>query len=175
MSQQVGTLIAQNCQFNLGYTDRLLKDVSAQQFARQARPGGQAVHANHPAFVLGHLSLYGPRIVEQLGGDAASVALDAAYVALFTRDAPCRDDSEGTIYPTMQQLTDTYYRGYRAAIEVLHRADDAKFLEENPATGPVKQAFPTKGALHAFLCGGHMMVHLGQISVWRRMMGMPPA
>ena len=35
--------------------------------------------------------------------------------------------------------------------------------------------FPTKGAALGFYVGGHFMMHMGQLSAWRRAMGMGAA
>ena len=39
----------------------------------------------------------------------------------------------------------------------------------------VLELFPTLGSIHGFYAGGHMMMHLGQMSAWRRIEGMKPA
>jgi hypothetical protein len=39
----------------------------------------------------------------------------------------------------------------------------------------MKQLFPTLGSVQTFYCGGHMMMHLGQMSAWRRMEGLGSA
>jgi hypothetical protein len=39
----------------------------------------------------------------------------------------------------------------------------------------MKEMFPHKGGLITFLCIGHMQMHLGQISAWRRIMGLGSA
>jgi hypothetical protein len=41
--------------------------------------------------------------------------------------------------------------------------------------GRMTELFPTLGSLYNFYVGGHMMMHLGQISTWRRMMGLGAA
>lgn len=175
MTESIGSMIAASCGLGMKYAERLLKDVPASEFARLARPGGECVASNHGAFVLGHLSLYAPRIVEQLGGDVESVRPPEAFTALFAKDAVCRDDPNGTIYPAKEIVTDAFFRGYQAASEALRAAADDQFLEPNPASGPLKDLFPTKGAMHAFYVGGHVMLHLGQMSAWRRMIGLGPA
>ncbi len=44
-----------------------------------------------------------------------------------------------------------------------------------PTTSPrAKEVLPTLKEMTAFLLGGHMGVHLGQLSSWRRMIGLPP-
>jgi hypothetical protein len=49
------------------------------------------------------------------------------------------------------------------------------FQQSNPAEGRMKELFPTIGSVQAFYCGGHMMMHLGQASAWRRMEGLGAA
>jgi hypothetical protein len=39
----------------------------------------------------------------------------------------------------------------------------------------MRELFPTIGSVQAFYCGGHMMMHLGQMSAWRRMEGLGTA
>ncbi len=175
MTENIGKIIAASCSLGMVYTQRLLKDVSSAQFARLASPGGQTVFSNHPAFVLGHLSLYPSRIVEQLEEDASAIQPPERFYCLFSKDATCQDDPDGTIYPTMDAVVDRYYTGYQTAIELLRRSPDDKFLRPNPAEGPLSETFPTLGAMQAFYAGGHLMAHLGQLSAWRRMMGLAAA
>jgi hypothetical protein len=57
----------------------------------------------------------------------------------------------------------------------LRSTPDATFEQANPATGRMAQLFPTLGSVQAFYCGGHLMMHLGQMSTWRRIEGMGAA
>jgi len=45
----------------------------------------------------------------------------------------------------------------------------------NPLGGRMTDLFPTLGSLQSFYCGGHIMMHLGQVSAWRRMMDLGAA
>ena len=175
MANDIGHMIAASCELGVSYAERLLKDVPAKEFARFASPGGQMVTSNHAAFVLGHLSLYAPRIVEHLGGDMTGIKPPGTFEGLFAKDVTCQDDPDGTIYPDQSVIVDTFFRGHRAAIDTLRSTGDAVFLEANPVSGPIRERFPTKGAMHAFYVGGHLMVHLGQLSAWRRMIGLGAA
>ena len=175
MPTTVGNIIAASRSAGMLYAERLLKDVNATDFARPARPGGHVVNANHAAFVFGHLSLYAPRIVEQLGGPVASIRPPTEFGPLFAKDSTCRDDPHGTIYPGKDAILDVFFRGYRTAIDTLRQTDDVPFSAPNPAAGPQRDVFPTMGAMLAFYAGGHLMNHLGQLSTWRRMMGLGPA
>lgn len=168
MSRSQGNVAADSLELCLGYAERLLKDVTAEQFGRFATVNGQVIESNHPAFVYGHLSLYGPRILTQLG-QTTSAAPDG-FETVFSKDAKCVDDPNGSVYPVMAKVTQAFFDGYKAALPVLRSLPDSAFQAPNPIGGRMTDLFPTLGSLHAFYCGGHMMMHLGQISAWRRMM-----
>lgn len=175
MSNQIGNLIADSLKLAVGYAEKLLTGVPAEQFARFAAPGGQTVESNHPAFIYGHLSLYGPRIVGQLGGDVSALQPSERFSELFAAKAQCQDDPDGSIYPSMEEITDKFFSGYHVALATLPHVDDEQFAQRNPQEGAARERFPTLGSMHAFYCSGHMMIHLGQMSAWRRMQGLGPA
>ena len=167
-------MIAASCRLGLGYAERLLKDVTPDQFARFATVGDKTIESNHPAFIYGHLSLYAPRVIEDLGGDTARFAPSARFNELFSKDAKCVDDPDGSIYPPMDEITSALMGGYQAVAAALDGAPDDVFTVENP-NDAMRAKFPTKGAMHGFYVGGHFMLHMGQMSAWRRMMGLGPA
>jgi hypothetical protein len=84
------------------------------------------------------------------------------------------DDADGSIYPPMDEVTSALLRAYRAVAEALDCAVDEVFAGENPNEA-MRGKFPTKGAMIGFYVGGHFMLHMGQMSAWRRAMGMGPA
>ena len=90
MSRSLGNVIADSLELCLGYSERLLKDVTPEQFARFAVVNGQTIESNHPAFVYGHLCLYGPRILSQLGQPGPTAPPN--FEAVFSKDAKCTDD-----------------------------------------------------------------------------------
>lgn len=175
MSGLLGPVIAESLNLSLGYAERLLKGVTANEFARFAAPGGVVVTSNHAAFCYGHLSLYAPRILEQLGCPDPSLAIPDSFQTAFSKDSTCVDDEAGTIYPAMEEVTDFFFRGYRAALAAVKEADDAVLKQPNPMEGRMRELFPTLGSMQAFYVGGHMMMHMGQVSAWRRMHGLPAA
>ena len=175
MARSIGNVIADSLQLSLGYADRLLKDVEPERFARFASPGGQPIDSNHPAFVLSHLCIYAPRIIEQLGRDDLAVAVEDQIANTGSKDAKCVDDADGSIYAEMGQVVETFQNGYSNAEMALREAADDLLQQPNPGEGRMVELFPTLGSMHAFYCGGHMMMHLGQFSAWRRMESMGPA
>jgi len=172
--KNIGPLIADSGKLSLGYARRLVADVPADQFARFATINNITVTSNHPAFVYGHLSLYACRIVEQLGGDASAIKPSSSYVEKFSHTAVCVDDPDGTIYPSKDEVIERVMTSYQLAIDTLLNADDAKLLipNENEA---MRAKFATNGSMQCFYIGGHFMIHMGQVSAWRRMMGYGPA
>ena len=173
MARSIGNSIADSLQLSLNYADRLLKELPADRFARFAQVGGKTVESNHPAFILGHLSLYGPRITSQLGGSPTPPP--ASFEKVFSKDATCVDDSAGSIYPSMAEVVNAFRTGCEEAIRALRSATDDTMHKANPADGRMLELFPTLGSIHGFYAGGHMMMHLGQLSAWRRIEGMKPA
>ena len=170
----IGPMIAASARLGLDYAERLLKDVRPDQFARHARIGQTEIESNHPAFIYGHLSLYAPRVIQQTGGDSAAFLPPSEFEQRFSKDAQCVDDADGSIYPPMDQVTSVMLAGYRAAAEALENAADDVFERENP-NEVMRSKFPTNGAMLGFYVGGHFMLHMGQMSAWRRAMGMGPA
>ncbi|MFO0973640.1 MAG: DinB family protein [Phycisphaerae bacterium] len=171
----IGSIIAASGQMTLLYAERLLAGVRADQFARLARPGGSPLQANHPAWVIGHLSLYPVRVVTGLGQPAGETAFPANYESLFKNGVECRDDADGRLYPPMAPMCDFFFAAYRRAVAAVAAADDAAFARPNPAEGRLRELFPTLGAAINFYLAGHTQSHLGQLSTWRRAMGMGPA
>ena len=50
---------------------------------------GKPVNTNHPAFVYGHLTTYGPRILALVGKESAAEAAPAGFDALFKAGVEC--------------------------------------------------------------------------------------
>ncbi len=170
---QYGKMLADAATVGLRYGRRLLDTIPDERFARVAQPGGTAVHSNHPAFNIGHLTLYPAKVAELLGADTRPASPPANYEAIFSKDSQCADDPDGTIYPRKSEIIEVFYRTYEAALDALRNCDDSLLLSENPIDSPIKKICPTLGSMLAFYVSGHVTSHLGQISTWRRMEGMP--
>jgi hypothetical protein len=173
MTRSFGNTVADSLTLSLGYAERLLKDVTAEQFGRFATADGKPVESNHGAFIYGHLALYAPRILTDLGQSAP--AIPAGFQANFSKEAKCVDDADGALLPGMDEITTFFFEGYRAALEAIKNTDDATFQQPNPLGGVMAEKFPTLGSMHNFYVGGHIMIHMGQMSAWRRMLGLGSA
>lgn len=172
---QLGKTIAAAGQFSVIYGEGMLKDVKAELFARRPVINGKTIECNHPAWVYGHLGLYSFRVCEFLGIDPGPTVKPAGWDDLFKNGSECKDDPTGKIYPAMEKLTKYYMDGYRHVISRLPEVNDEVFARENPATGRFKEVLPTVGGAVTFMMTGHPMSHLGQISTWRRCVGLGSA
>ena len=173
MPRSLGNVIADSLQLSVGYAERLLAGVPPDRFARFASVGGTVVESNHPAFIYGHLSLYAPRILQQLGAPYPGVP--DQFELRFSKEAKCMDDPDLDLYPAMDEIVSFFREGHRMVAGALRSTPDETLQRPNPAEGRMKELFPTIGSVHTFYCGGHMMMHLGQMSGWRRMEGLGPA
>ncbi|MGA0039798.1 MAG: DinB family protein [Pirellulales bacterium] len=173
MSRTLGNVIADSLGLSLINAERLLKGVTPERFGRCAAPGGTLVVSNHPAFIYGHLSLYAPKVLLQLGHPAPPVP--DQFELSFSKDASCRDDVDGDLYPPMDEVLAFFREGYRMVTAALRSVSDDVLDQPNPAEGRIKELFPTIGSAQNFYCGGHIMMHMGQMSAWRRMEGLGPA
>jgi hypothetical protein len=172
---RIGSIIAPGAKLGLAYAERLLADVTDANYARFARPGGIVVKSNHAAFILGHLSLYPVRATQYLHLPAGATAFPPNYEPLFKFGTECQDDPAGAIYPPLAELKTQFFESYQAAIAAIESAPDEAFAGPNPAEGRLRELFPTIGPALNFYMIGHVQVHLGQFSAWRRAMGLPPA
>ena len=171
-----GKIIVSAGQFSIRYGEAMLKDVRADAFARlPLGKGGEPVQTNHPAWVYGHLAVYASRMMELMGMPAGVTAKPAGWDDLFKNGTPCLDDPKGTIYPAMDQVTSHYLNGYKAVLAALAEVSDDVLLKPNPGEGRMKEMLPTVCGVLTFLLTGHPMSHLGQVSAWRRFMGLGSA
>lgn len=157
----------------IGLAELLVKDVKPEIFARKPAISGTVIEANHGAFNFGHLALYPARWFALLGVDGSSLAPPAGFEELFAAGKECKDDPSGSIYPPMEAVMSAFFHSHRGAIEQLKDVDDAVFARPNPREGS-RERLPTIGAAMIFYSSAHIMMHLGQISTWRRCFGLGP-
>jgi hypothetical protein len=150
--------------FNLFYAQRLVADLAEADLCAQPIEG---VVMNHPAFLIGHLAWANDNGVSIVGGTPVL----ATFKELWGMGAkPSEDRSQ---YPSKADLIKT--------LEVSHERLAAavgkypKRLLKTPAPERMRKMFPTVGHMLLGLMTSHYAVHLGQLSAWRRAMGLPSA
>jgi len=171
---QVGNMIANTGKATLWYAERLLTGIDASDFGRLPTGASGVIETNHPAFIIGHLSIYPAWLLEALGVEPGAAAVPASYRDLFGQQATCRPDPEGRVYPGRDELVQVFLESSGHLFGVLVQTDDAAFTKENPHE-KMRDFFPTVGDLVDFIAGAHAMGHLGQLSAWRRCMGLGAA
>lgn len=171
---QYSQLIVTAGKISRGYSERLLAGIAAPQFARKANVNGQVIDSNHAAWVYGHLATYPAKVAAMVGLDAAKCAAPASFEELFKDGTACQDDASGSIYPAMEQITAAFFKTHDALFETLGGIDDAKLLVPTEDE-KVRVRWPNTGGRVLFMCNNHIMMHMGQVSAWRRMMGLAAA
>ena len=153
------------------YGEALLKGIRAEDFARLAK----GVASNHPAWAYGHLAIYPDMAIFPLIGRADLVEPFDDFRALFgARTTECRDDPDGSIYPAMEAITARYFKRTDAALAVVAELDEAALAAPAPADHFLADRISNIGGILNFMLNDHAMLHFGQVSAWRRAMGLGP-
>lgn len=141
--------------------ERLVSDVDDAQFA------DQPVEAiNHPAWLLGHITTYHDVIVALLAGQP----FDNPW------DAPCGKNSTPTsdrsVYASKDEILRLHREGFERGAEAIRSAPAQAWTAsfDHPEWG---KQFDAVAPAVVFLATTHQALHLGQLSGWRRAMGLP--
>ncbi len=154
-----GILFAWN--FNRDYANRLLADLSDEQMVVQPQPG-----MNHPAWTLSHLNAYHPVILQMLRGEKPEDPLDHPF---GQKSRPVADVSA---YPSKQTLLEAFNRGHDEIAVALRDGGDAALMHPMPIER-WKTRWDVVGKSLPYLMMYHESTHLGQLSAWRRVQGLP--
>jgi hypothetical protein len=152
------------------YAERLTKGIPANLAATKPVVEGKVIELNHPAFVFGHLSLYPVQIAKMLALPF-EMEIPETYPALFKIGTPCLDDREGKIYPAFDELCTHFFRATDQLLNVFSQVDPINLDKELEDPGR-RERFGTVGAFAAYILQAHPQVHLGQVSSWRRCVGL---
>lgn len=145
------------------YAERLVAGLDDGQMLAQPVRG---VVMNHPAWVLSHLSAYPPILAGMLRREAVEDPIDHPH---GRNSQPTADPAD---YLPPAELVAHYLRTHDEAAGALCEADEAVFGEW-PSVERWRERFPTLHDVIVHLMVHHESVHLGQLSAWRRAMGLP--
>lgn len=154
------------------YAEGLLKDVPPSKFARLPEGRNGLVQTNHPAFIYGHLSLYPAKTLQAVGVTDGGIVNPPGFTDLFEAGKECVHDPDGTIYPEMEVVRSHFFNAHRTMFARLAELTDEQLSQPHSVEGDFGKQFPNRAALAAFLAIGHPFTHFGQMSVWRRCMGL---
>lgn len=157
------------------YAEKLMAGVTPAMFARQPVGKDGVINVNHPAFNFGHLSIYPAWVATMAGIENPGITNPEGFDALFSHEAVCRDDPEGTIYPSMDAVMGHFYDAHKRLFAGIAELSDAKLGEPHGQEGEFFQGFANRAAIVAFMTGPHPFTHIGQTSAWRRCMGLGSA
>jgi hypothetical protein len=145
------------------YCRMLVEDIGDERLADQP-----VADVNHPAWILGHLAWTADRALEMFGAPPTSPAESAT---LFGRDS--KPSSSRAVYASKDELLGLIEEAYRRLRQTIGSASAEQLAR--PTTNPrLKDTLPTLKELVPFMMTGHMGIHLGQLSSWRRLIGLPP-
>ena len=150
-------------QFMGEYGNGLLQGLDADRAFERICPGGL-----HPAWIIGHLGFIGARVTAAFGG-TPRVDLDV-YGKMFGIGTEPSDD------PADHPDWDTIVANWRDAHDDVAAAAPNvtdEFLAQPNQNERMKAALPTNREMYAFVLTSHEAVHLGQLSTWRRVQGLP--
>ncbi|HTI51061.1 MAG TPA: DinB family protein [Planctomycetaceae bacterium] len=148
--------------FVLKYCRMLVEDVTDEQLTVQPVPG-----VNHPAWILGHLAIATDSAARLLG---QRPACPPDWRAKFGPGSQVVADRSA--YPPKSELLAAIEAGHARVAELVANAP-ADVLDRPHAAPFLKEELPTVGDLVAHLMTTHPTTHLGQLSAWRRLMGLP--
>ncbi|MEM1099682.1 MAG: DinB family protein [Planctomycetota bacterium] len=172
-----GTMIAAAGRLGFTTAQQMLTDVKPERFARLPMGEVGAVPTNHPAWVYGHLGLYGNYVLTLLGDEegAQAVAAPEEWHPIFGMGSACTDDPDGTTYPGMATIVEQFDRCHAAALAALENVREPAVFEAANPNEQMRDRFPTVGAAATFMVTTHLALHIGQVSSWRRMEGLGSA
>jgi hypothetical protein len=150
---------------NQDYAPRLVADLSEEQMVAQPASNPDAP-ANHPAWVLSHLNVYLPVICAIIKNEPFEDPKTHAF-GMLSKPEPSSDT-----YASKRELLDDFVAGHDQVARLLNDADDSIFSQalHLPRWSAI---MPTAAIALPYLMFNHENMHLGQISAWRRIQGMP--
>lgn len=150
---------------NSEYAAKLVSDLSQEQMTLQPAPEGKAA-ANHPAWVLSHLNIYVPIIANLIEGSSFEDPKEHPF------GMQSKPDTDASIYSSKAELLDAFVSGHERVAESLNRVGTECFELDMPLER-WKPVMPKVGIALPYLMLLHENLHLGQLSAWRRIQGMP--
>ena len=148
--------------FNLGHVEGLVKDLTDEQMVSQ--PNGVV---NHPAWTLRHLASSSNFVAKALGLESTTPA---------EWDAPSPDgvpSGDTSAYPSKAELLGHLKAQHERVAEAVTKADAGLFAKD--CSEDMRSYFPKVGDLVDYMLTAHEGTHIGQISAWRRAMGLSPS
>ena len=148
----------------LAYLRMLVADIDEARLDVEPCPGG-----NPPRWILGHLAVVGDGAGRLLG-------LRLSLPASWHRDfGPGSKPGQADPVPSKQELMRAIESGHARVTEAARSARPEDMDQPHGVEMAILKDSPvrTRADLLAHLMTTHVAAHLGQLSAWRRQMGLP--
>jgi hypothetical protein len=144
----------------LDFAKKAMADVDESTVHHQPHPG-----MNTPAWVIGHLCVVADSAAKMLG-------LPRTCPKEWHQSFGIKSDpAKPTVRPTKAELLACLEAQHARVSEAASRVTEEQLAAPHPYE-IVKAMFPTVGELLLHMMTTHPMLHLGQLSAWRRIMGL---
>ena len=163
----IADTIIPGARMSLNYAMTLATDIPAERWGESAIAG-----CSHPSFNYAHLAVYPNRMFSILGREDLCIELPFDP-ELVLPGADCLEDA--SCYPDKDEVLGLMQAGYEGVIELVSTLDEEQLSAANPMEGRMAELFPTIGSMIAFMLNNHVMMHMGQVSAWRRAIGLGSA
>ncbi|MCA9148392.1 MAG: DinB family protein [Planctomycetales bacterium] len=151
---------------NLDYGTKLVADLTDEQMVTQPAGVKGEAPVNHPAWLLSHLNLYLPVMAAIIEGRDFNDPKQHRFGMLS------KPEADGDLYSSKDELVEAFVLGHEHVEAMLRNASD-NVLEQPVLLPRWKEIMPKAGIALPYLMLNHENTHLGQLSAWRRMMGLP--
>ncbi len=158
--------LLQTWHMNGDYAAALLEGVDESHKIAQP-PGTHVRPVNHPAWIVAHLNAYHPLIAGLLRAETPQDPIDHP----FGRKSQVVLDA--SVYPPFAELQATFRQGHSEVAAATEAASPEVLLKPMPIER-FRSRFPLVGSCLIYLMARHESLHLGQLSTWRRTMGLDP-
>ncbi|MEM8678086.1 MAG: DinB family protein [Planctomycetota bacterium] len=146
---------------NADYAQRLVADLDANQMVMQPAAG-----TNHPAWTFSHLCAYHPVLTGLLRGEPCEDPKDHRF------GMKSKPEADRSVYPAKDELMACFAEGHELVTAALQAADE-QLLTTPMSIERWATVFPQVSSCLGYLMLAHESTHLGQVSAWRRVQGLP--
>jgi hypothetical protein len=148
--------------FNLGVLEKMMEDVNDDEIAAQPIP-----KMNPPRWILGHLAIANDLVLQML--ETEGVCPPDWRAAFAPGSIP---NADGLPTPSKSELLGVLRKQFKQFQAASSKVTPQVLAKPHSARLEVLQkVFPTRGELVAQMVSGHLALHLGQLSAWRRATG----
>jgi len=151
-------------EFNRHYLHRLIDSIPDKELDATFGEGSHSAR-----WILSHLAIAADYGFKQLGMPMqATVLWHKAY------GPSSEGNTHATVRPSKTELLQFIDVQYSALCKATLEADDTKLVDPHAIPILAETPLKSKRDLLGHILGSHFATHVGQLSAWRRLIGLPP-